>query len=109
MSARWIAPALILALSLPLPAPAADAVKGEAFFAVTCGRCHRAGGMGTGLLSRRPGIAAQGLLEQRDDLIIPFIQAVVRHGTGNMPRITRAEVSDMQLAEIANYMAKGKK
>jgi mono/diheme cytochrome c family protein len=111
MSARWIAPALILALSvmLPEPVPAADALKGEAYFAVTCGRCHRAGGMGTGILSRRPGIAAQGLLEQREDLTVPFVQAVVRHGNGNMPRITRAEVSDSQLAEIADYLARGKK
>jgi hypothetical protein len=65
--------------------------------------------MGTGILARRPGIPAQGLLEQREDLIVPFVQTVVRVGTGNMPRITRAEVSDAELAQIADYLAKGKK
>ncbi len=109
MSARWKVLSLIAVLALPLPGLAADAVKGESYFAVTCGRCHRAGGMGTGILSRRPGIPAQGLLEQREDLTVTFIEAVVRNGSGNMPRITRAEVSNPQLAEIADYLARGKK
>jgi mono/diheme cytochrome c family protein len=93
----------------PTDAAAAAPSPGEVLFASTCARCHRAGGMGTGILSRRPGIPAQGLLEQREDLIVPFIQTVVRVGIGNMPRISRAEVSDTQLKQIAEYLAKGKK
>jgi hypothetical protein len=67
--------------------------------------CHRAGGMGTGLLSRRPN-GGSGLLEERRDLTAPFVQTVARVGTGNMPRIPRGEVSDTQLARIAAYLAK---
>jgi mono/diheme cytochrome c family protein len=81
------------------------AATGQQLFASRCGMCHRAGGMGTGLLSRRPDGGA-GLLEERRDLLGPFVQAVVRAGTGNMPRIARGEVSDAELARIAAYLAK---
>jgi mono/diheme cytochrome c family protein len=90
------------------PVPGAAPAEGEKLFAETCARCHRVGGMGTGILSRRKGIAGEGLLEKRDDLTISFVQAVVRVGTGNMPRISRAEVSNRQLAKIADYLARGK-
>ena len=124
MSGRLIAFSLILAAVLappvaaqvttgasPIwpPTTAATPSAGEQLFAVTCARCHRVNGMGTGLLSRRKGIAGEGLLEKREDLTIAFIQTVVRVGTGNMPRISRGEVSDGELAKIADYLARGKK
>ena len=123
MSARSIALSLILAAGAtgpvvaqvtsgasPVWPPAATpaASEGEQLFSETCARCHRAGGMGTGILSRRKGIAADGQLEKREDLVASFIKAVVRAGTGNMPRISRAEVSDRQLAKIADYLSRGK-
>ena len=123
MSARSIALSLILAAGAtgpvvaqvtsgasPIwPPSAAPAVsEGEQLFSETCARCHRAGGMGTGILSRRKGIAADGQLEKREDLVSSFVKAVVRAGTGNMPRISRAEVSDRQLAKIADYLSRGK-
>ena len=100
--------ALAFALGLVLPDLASAASEGEQLFAETCARCHRAGGMGTGILARRPGIPGEGLLEKREDLAGSFIKAVVRVGTGNMPRISRAEVSDPQLTKIADYLARGK-
>jgi mono/diheme cytochrome c family protein len=123
MSARSIVLSLILAAGVagpgvaqvtsgaspdwpPSAAPAAS--EGEQLFSETCARCHRAGGMGTGILSRRKGIAGDGQLEKREDLVASFIKAVVRAGTGNMPRISRAEVSDRQLAKIADYLSRGK-
>jgi len=78
---------------------------GAQLFASKCGMCHRAGGMGTGLLSRRPN-GGTGLLEERGDLMAPFVVAVTRNGTGNMPRIARGEVTDAQLARIAAYLAR---
>jgi mono/diheme cytochrome c family protein len=123
MSARWLALSLILSagISGPVaaqvtsgaspawpPVPGAAPAEGEKLFAETCARCHRTGGMGTGILSRRKGIAGEGLLEKRDDLTISFVETVVRVGTGNMPRISRAEVSNRQLAKIADYLARGK-
>ena len=50
--------------------------------------------------------AVAEVLEERQDLLAPFVIAVARNGTGNMPRIPRGEVSDAQLARIAAYLAR---
>lgn len=76
---------------------------GEDLFVEKCGMCHRADGMGTGILARRmsPELA---LLENRKDLAIPYISNVVRNGFVTMFPLSRAEVSDGQLTEIADYL-----
>lgn len=85
--------------SMPSAEPAA-------LYKELCGMCHRAGGMGTGLLARRmPAERAQ--LEQRDDLPPQLVAAAVRFGVGNMPPLSRAEVSDAALEAIAAYLAEG--
>ncbi len=78
----------------------------EALFVEKCGMCHRQMGMGTVILARRmdPTIA---MLEARTDLTADLITAAARQGIGNMPRISRGEVSDAQLAEITTYLTKG--
>ncbi len=78
----------------------------EALFVEKCGMCHRQMGMGTVILARRmdPKIA---MLEARTDLTADLITAAARQGIGNMPRISRGEVSDAQLAEITTYLTKG--
>jgi len=87
--------------------PARTANDGKALFHEKCAMCHDANGAGTGLLARRmdPKIAE---LEKRTDLTPDFIAAAVRTGIGNMPFISRGEVSDPQLAAIAAYLSKGK-
>jgi len=77
----------------------------EALFVEKCGMCHRQMGMGTVLLARRmdPKIAR---LEARDDLTAAYVSTVVRKGLGNMPRLSRGEISDAQLAAVARYLAK---
>jgi mono/diheme cytochrome c family protein len=77
----------------------------EALFVEKCSMCHRQRGMGTVILARRLD-PARAQLERRDDLTPAFISAVVRAGAGNMPRITRGEVSDEQLAVIAGYLTR---
>lgn len=91
-------------------AAAADAstLDGKALYVERCGMCHQSIGMAVGILSRRPGDASQGLLEERADLSAAFIQTVVRTGILNMPRMPRAEVSDAELAAIANHLSRGK-
>jgi hypothetical protein len=64
--------------------------------------------MGVGILARRPGDASKGLLEQREDLSAAVVRVVVRNGIGNMPRISRGEVSDPELVAIADYLSRGK-
>ncbi len=87
---------------------AAASLDGKALYVERCGMCHQSIGMAVGILSRRPGDASQGLLEERTDLSAAFVQTVVRTGIMNMPRMPRAEVSDAELAAIANYLSKGK-
>jgi 4-hydroxy-3-polyprenylbenzoate decarboxylase len=48
-------------------------------------------------------------LEARKDLPAEFVVQAARAGNGNMPRISRGEVSDAQLQVIAQYLAKGNK
>ena len=99
---------VLLALAAPVfsqDAPKPDA--GKRLYNQKCAMCHNASGMGTGLLSRRvkPEVAE---LEKRDDLSAAFVIAAARSGILNMPVITRGDVSDPDLALIANYLAKGK-
>ncbi len=67
--------------------------------------CHRQMGMGTVILARRvdPAVA---MLEARRDLPADFVIQAARSGIGNMPRISRGEVSDAQLQVIARYLAR---
>ena len=89
------------------PAAAASAPKpGESLFVEKCAMCHRAGGMGAGLLSRRYP-KGQELLENRTNLSAAFVRGVVRNGLNNMSALSKAEVSDAQLQSIAAYLAKG--
>jgi mono/diheme cytochrome c family protein len=80
---------------------------GEQLFQHKCAMCHGAVGMGTGLLARRmkPEVAP---LEKRDDLSAAYVERAARVGILNMPPITRGDVSDAQLAQIARYLSKGK-
>lgn len=77
----------------------------EALFVEKCGMCHRQMGMGTVILARRMD-PAKAMLEKRSDLTTAYVIASVRNGIGNMPRISRGEVSDPQLNVIAQYLAK---
>ena len=97
--------AMLLTL-LTLSTRAAD-LDGKQLFQHKCAPCHGAVGMGTGLLARRmkPEVAP---LEKRDDLSTVYVERAARIGILNMPPITRADVSDAQLASIAQYLAKGK-
>jgi mono/diheme cytochrome c family protein len=98
----------LAAVSLPAPALAAEAPTGKSLFTTRCGMCHQTNGMGVSILSRRPADASKGLLEARDDLSAEFVYVVARMGTGNMPRISRAEVSNEELREVALYLSRGK-
>mgnify|MGYP005825140499 CR=1 FL=1 len=102
--------ALTMAIAMTMGAAhAADAPQapGAAVYAEMCGMCHQTNGMGVGILSRRAD-ASKGLLEQRADLSAAVVKVVVRNGIGNMPRISRGEVSDAQLDAIASYLSRGK-
>ena len=102
--------AALLAAGAGATAMAAEPAQasGKAEYAELCGMCHQTNGMGVGILTRRPGDTSKGLLEERKDLTAAFVKVIVRNGIGNMPRISRGEVSDSQLDAIAGYLSKGK-
>lgn len=77
----------------------------EALFVEKCGMCHREMGMGTVILARRME-PSKAMLEKRTDLPADFVVTAARNGIGNMPRISRGEVSDAQLKLISRYLAK---
>ena len=77
----------------------------EALFVEKCGMCHREMGMGTVILARRMD-PAKAMLEKRNDLPVDLVTSAARNGIGNMPRISRGEVSDAQLKAISDYLAK---
>jgi len=83
-------------------APKAAPLDGHALFEARCGMCHDAGGMGTGLLARRVQPAE---LARRTDLQAEFVEQAARTGIGNMPQITRGDVSDAELNAIAHWLA----
>lgn len=105
--AAGIGAALILAVggSLASADERQDVERGRELYREKCAMCHAAGGMGTGLLSRRYP-KGQELLENRTDLDHAFIATAVRGGIGNMPRIARGEVSDAELALISKYLTR---
>jgi mono/diheme cytochrome c family protein len=79
----------------------------ERLYVEKCSMCHRQMGMGTVILARRmdPAIA---ILEDRPNLPAAFVTTVVRAGMGNMPAMSRGEVSEDELARIADYLANGR-
>jgi mono/diheme cytochrome c family protein len=92
----------------PPPAPAPPVIvqtPDVQAFKEKCAMCHGPGGMGTIVLARRmaPALAP---LEARSDLDAAYVRQTVRGGIGNMPRLSRAEVSDADLSAIATYLAK---
>lgn len=95
---------LLVAAVLPQAALAADKpLDGRELFLRKCGMCHLQGGTGTFMLARRLG-AERALLEQRNDLPAPYVRQVVRGGLLNMPRFSRVELPDAELAAVAAYL-----
>jgi len=98
----------------PPPAPAPITVasrpkagEGEKLYVEKCIMCHGPNGMGSGLLARR-GAGVEPDLEKRRTIAKQFVILAARNGIGNMPAIPRGEVSDADLAKIADYLASGK-
>jgi mono/diheme cytochrome c family protein len=96
-----------VAQGMPTPTTLDDrpnATGGEKLYVEHCAMCHGPNGMGTGLLGRR---VQPALLEQRSNLAAAYVIMAARRGIGNMPPITRGEVSDADLKQIAVYLAAG--
>jgi mono/diheme cytochrome c family protein len=96
---------VLLQLLLVAGTPAMGAVDGQAAFVHRCAMCHREGQTGTFVLARRLG-TEKSLLEKRSDLAPDYIRQVVRNGLVNMPRISRVELPDADLAAVTAWLTR---
>ena len=94
---------LALLAAIPGAAQAGAPVSGKDAFDARCSGCHSESGWATRVLKRRlPG--DQAVLAKRTGLTAAFVKVVVRHGTGSMPQIRKAELDDATLEAIAKYL-----
>jgi len=90
-----------------------EIARGREVFAHYCAPCHAEGRgddgapllPGTHALTLKYGDAKPGLLEERRDLPVELIKALVRNGIASMPPFRKTEVTDEDLAAIAAYLA----
>ncbi len=106
------------AASAPKPAPHEPAFPRTAFekgpdathpgaeaFRLECAMCHRGFSTGVIMLERRLD-KDSAILEQRTDLTVDYIRAVVRNGLVNMPAFSKVELTDEELDEIAAFLTR---
>lgn len=87
---------------------ATSANTGERLFGQKCAFCHIGPSTGTFMLGRRMP-KDQAELPSRTDLPADYVKAVARNGLVNMPAFSRVEVTDAELAQIADWLARPKK
>ena len=106
--------AAALPLLLSAAEPVADAAAGKQVFQLRCAPCHGAGRGGDPGREMLPGTDAlrikykgslPALLEQRSDLPEPVLRVYLRHGSWSMPAFRKTELSDVDIANIAAYLA----
>lgn len=85
------------------------AARGEDLFDRWCQPCHGAGPQypGTMALKVRLGEKRSVLLE-RDDLVKPYVEFVIRNGFQMMPPFRPTELSEKNIGEIWEYLASGR-
>jgi mono/diheme cytochrome c family protein len=81
--------------------------RGAAVFNNWCGACHSRGPLnapGTTSLQNKYQGALPAALEDRTDLTADIIELYVRNGIATMPFYRKTEVSDADLAALAEYL-----
>ncbi len=81
-------------------------VAGERLYGRECAYCHVGRNTGTTMLGKRLPEGTPAQLHERTDLAADYVKIVVRNGMVNMPPLSRAEVSDEELEQIARWLAK---
>ena len=99
---RGLLTAGLIALALPA---AARPVGGPALYQARCALCHVGYAPGVVMLEKRLG-KAKSLLAERSDLQPAYVKGVVRRGLRSMPAITRTEITDAELDQVAAYLTR---
>lgn len=91
-------------------------LRGMERYEYWCATCH---GKETAENGRnRPGTASlivkygkerPGALEDRTDLLPPYTKLIIRRGTAGMPSFRKTEISDLDMEDIAAYLARNVK
>lgn len=89
----------------PAPTLTPRQEEGRKLYKGTCLYCHGPNVWGTFTLGRRLG-ADHALLEERQDLVGPYVKAVVRAGLGSMPAFRRTELTDADVDAIVDYLTR---
>ena len=110
---------LALVVTSASAANAADAgqqARGKEKFDYWCGTCHagdpRENGRylpGTASLTAKYKGERPGALEERTDLLAPYIELVIRRGSEGMPFFRKTEISNSEMQDIAAYLARNTK
>jgi (+)-pinoresinol hydroxylase len=105
--------AVLLFALTSITANAADVAPapGKKTFDRYCAECHSPGfgHPGTQQLGWARG-EQKAVLEQRTDLVAPYVVAIVRNGLMEMPAFRPTEIDDATLQALAEYLARpGKK
>ncbi|MEC3951129.1 c-type cytochrome [Sphingobium sp. HWE2-09] len=95
-------------LARETPPRAAEPLRSTAskIYGKWCSDCHSvANGPGSVALQRKYQGAVPAILSQRTDLTADYVRAVVRSGISFMPSFRKTEISDAELAALADYLA----
>lgn len=87
--------------------PASEMPAGERIYNETCVYCHDRRGWGTRALSQRVP-EGQAVLTERETLPAAFTSLVVRQGIGSMPPFTPTDLSDEEIAAVAEWLERGR-
>jgi (+)-pinoresinol hydroxylase len=108
-AATRIMMALGLASLASFAAAAAEPVSGEAVYKRWCVHCHSTGrgNPGTDSLQVKYKGSKPAELLDRTDMTPEFVKLSVRQGVLSMPPFRKTEVTDVELAALATWLASG--
>lgn len=100
----------ILGTSVGAAADGAAPSPGKQLFDRHCAECHAPGfgHPGTQQLGWIRG-PRRAILEERTDLVAPYVIAIVRNGLMEMPPFRPTEISDLELKQLADYVTRSSK
>jgi mono/diheme cytochrome c family protein len=78
--------------------------QGKLLYGRTCIYCHGPGLWATNRIAKR--LDKDHALENRTDLSLDGIRAIVRSGVGSMPPLRKTELSDADVDAIAAYLTR---
>ena len=98
---------LLLASAWISVAGGAEPASGEAVYKRWCSHCHSAGrgNPGTESLQVKYGGRVPAVLLDRTDLDPMAVKMFVRQGVLSMPPFRKTEITDAELAVLANFVA----